>query len=97
MTNRMKQYAMTVKELINKLEKLNPDLPVMLMQDAEGNGFELARGVEFVVVTEPNDRDFGSVINHNTKDDTSYEYGIDEEDWQRMQSDPEHLALLIYP
>lgn len=30
---------MTVKELIDELSKLNPDLPVIMSKDTEGNGF----------------------------------------------------------
>ena len=37
---------MKVKELIEELQKLDPELDVILQKDEEGNGFNLCGGVE---------------------------------------------------
>jgi hypothetical protein len=37
---------MKVKELIAELQQLNPDTPVILQKDAEGNGYSPLRGVD---------------------------------------------------
>lgn len=37
---------MKVSELIEQLQKLDPNLPVYLQRDSEGNGYEVVRGVD---------------------------------------------------
>lgn len=43
---------MKVKDLIAELQKLNPELDVILQRDSEGNGYESCRGAEETMLNE---------------------------------------------
>ena len=72
-----------------KILLANPDVELLIQRDAEGNGYEEFRGIDYdIVFTED-----GDVYSSNW---TADEADADEEEWEQMKKDGSGFAVL-YP
>lgn len=84
---------MKVKDLIKELEKLDPNLQVILQKDGEGNGYSPLCGVEEAVYV-PDSTYSGQVHSLKyTADDT----GIEEEQWKNLKKSKKNRCLVMWP
>lgn len=71
--------AMTVQELIDELEGMDPDRKVILQKDAEGNGYSPLRGADDNAVYVPR-RSWCGQVWHERLTDNLQEMGFTEAD-----------------
>lgn len=73
---------MNVKELIEQLQKLNPEQDVIIQKDGEGNGYSPLSDVEWDLRYHPETTWSGEVY----QDEDLDELGWDEEDRSKLQN-----------
>lgn len=83
---------MKVKQLIAKLEKLDPDAQVVLQRDPEGNGFSPAVGVEPSIVTED-----GYGLNVYDLKWSAEDCGLEEDEWEKLKKNKKAQAVVLWP
>lgn len=81
-------------ELIELLQKLPPDLEVVLQKDSEGNGYKFAGGAE-VALREPSDREYRIDFVYDL-DWSAKDAGMDEDEWEEAKETYQKI-LIIYP
>ena len=84
---------MKVKELIKELEKLNPEMDVILQKDAEGNGFSLLSGVDDQCIYVEETGWWGEVYDLSWSADNA---GMEPEDWEAFKKKHTQVVVL-YP
>ena len=89
----MGQYAQTIGELKVMIGDMDDDLPLIKQADDEGNGFSLVHGVEKIIVRDPNCRE---LENCNFYEEDPEAYGFEEDEWEEMQNDKRHHAVVVY-
>lgn len=84
---------MNVKDLIEELQKLDPNLQVILQKDSEGNGYSPCSGLEKAIYL-PENTWSGTVLDvSHTADDCCME----QEEWDEIRSDKSKRCVVIYP
>lgn len=83
---------MKVKELIEALMVLDPDMEVILQKDAEGNGYSPLAGADPDGIYIPETAWYGYVYDSNW---TAEEADMDEDEWEEMLERPR--ALILHP
>ena len=81
---------MKVKELIEQLTKLDPELDVILQKDSEGNGYCTLAGVDADVVY---DKDESGMA--YSMDWTAEDADMTEKEWNKMKKKPR--VVVLYP
>lgn len=80
-----------VSDLIKDLQKLDQDLPIILQQDPEGNGYHWVRGAETVAIGEDYDTCRVESVGHYELTPELEEAGYTEDD---IYSNP---CVVVYP
>ncbi len=73
-----------------------PDVEILLQEDPEGNGYRSARGVDFEAVMFEQDYEIQVYKVYNL-DWTADECCLDEEEWDKLKSDPDARVGIIFP
>jgi len=84
---------MKVKELINKLNKLDPESQVILQKDSEGNGYSPCYGVEAAVYIAESSYS-GSVYSLKF---TAEDNCMEEDEWERLKRNKKNKCVVIFP
>lgn len=72
---------MKIKNLITELQKLDPNLEVILQKDSEGNGYSPLYGIDYEAIYIPESTWGGNVYDpHWTAEDA----GMEEVEWQKI-------------
>ncbi len=85
---------MKVKDLLEKLKTLDPEMEVILQKDAAGNGFSPLAGADPDCIYVAHTTWSGDVYGADESYD-EYEDFMDEEEWKEMIQKPR--ALVLYP
>jgi hypothetical protein len=83
---------MKVKELIEALQEVDPEMEVILQKDSEGNGYSPLAGADLDAVYVA-DTTWSGTAYH--ADWTAGDCCLDEEEWKELQAGPR--ALILYP
>jgi hypothetical protein len=83
---------MQVKELIKSLQAMDPDMEVIMQEDAEGNGYSPLAGADPDAIYVADSTYSGDVYDANS---TADENCMDEEEWEALQKQPR--AVILYP
>lgn len=78
---------MKVKELLEQLKTLDPDMELYLQIDQEGNGYEQVRGIDSDCVMVGD-----SVYSTNW---SAKDADIEEDEWEEIKSGPK--VVVVYP
>lgn len=84
---------MTVRELIEELQKMDPERIVILQKDAEGNGYSPCDGVDDNAAYEP-DSTWSGDVKRQTLDDDDRKAGFGEEDLAGEGAQP---CVVLWP
>ena len=81
---------------IKKLKKLIKDLPddteIILQKDSEGNDYSPLAGVDYDCIYIPETSYNGTVYSTEL---TAEDFGLDEDEWDEMNTNPK--VLVLYP
>lgn len=91
----MGQYTRTIGELKEMIADMDDDLPLIKQSDDEGNGFTLVHGLQKIIVRDPNCRELEN-CNFDLGDDSPEDYGFEEDEWEEMQNDKKHHAVVVW-
>lgn len=81
---------MKVKDLIQELTSLDPEMQVIIQKDSEGNGYSPLAGVDSNAIYEAETTWFGEVYDSRWSADDAC-MGLDE--WQEILSKPRCVVL----
>jgi len=85
---------MKVSELIEQLQKLNPDALVVLQKDSEGNGYSPLAGAEGAIYIAESSYS-GDVLTPSWSAEAA---GIDnEKEWESIKKDPSKQCVVFWP
>lgn len=87
---------MTVAQLIEQLQELDPEMEVFLQKDSEGNGFETCRGADghCVFYYDENSGEFEIYDDDWTAEDAGFD---DEKSWEEFKSKRENRCVVLFP
>jgi hypothetical protein len=82
--------TMKVKDLIRELKLLDPEMPVILQKDSEGNGYSPLAGTDENCVYVADSNWSGEIYDTTW---TAEEALMDEEEWAEIQKQPRCVVL----
>lgn len=80
---------MKVSKLIKQLQKLDPNMEVVLQIDSEGNGYNTVAGVEEAIQDHN-----GSVYNPNW---SASDCCLEDDEWEEIKADKKLRVAIVYP
>lgn len=80
---------MKVRELIEELKAIDPELEVYLQIDQEGNGYNKVRGADPDVIFVSNEEVYDASL-------SAEDNGFDEEEWEELKA-LHPKAVIIFP
>ena len=83
---------MKIRELIEKLNELDPDLEIIIQKDAEGNGYSPLAGIDSDGIYIKETSWHGEVYDSNWSADDA---AMEEEEWSELLKQPR--ALILFP
>ena len=83
---------MNKKELLELIKDLPDDMEIILQKDSEGNDYSPLAGVAYECIYIPETTYNGTVYSTEL---TEEDFGLDEDEWDEMNTNPK--VLVLYP